>query len=203
MAVIDHDTSLSARSDTRGRILDAARDLILEQHHAALTVAEIAAAAGVSARTIYRYFPSKEELIAAVAERPTEGVPGMAVPERWNEVRGALRVVWRFFADDMNLLRSERLIPGGVKLRRARLITARPAFDKVLADAGIPEGPERAALVEIVIHLTSSTTLLELIDRHGLSVDAATDMVLDTLDRIVESAREPTRYRHVKESDGH
>jgi TetR/AcrR family tetracycline transcriptional repressor len=190
MAVTNTVTEASTRVDTRGRILDAARDLILDQHPAALTVAAIAAAAGVSARTIYRYFPTKEELIAAVAERPTEGVPGMTVPEHWNEVRGALRVVWRFFAEDMNLLRSERLIPGGVELRRARLATARPAFDRVLADAGVPEGPERAVLVEIVIHLTSSTTLLELIDRHGLSVDAATDMVLDTLDRIVESARD-------------
>jgi len=190
MTVMDRATESLTRIDTRGRILDAARDLIIEQHPAALTVAKIAAAAGVSARTIYRYFLTKEELIGAVAERPTEGVPGLTVPERWNEVRGALRVVWRFFADDMNVLRSERLIPGGVELRRARLVTARPAFDKVLADAGVPEGPERAALVEIVIHLTSSTTLLELIDRHGLTVDAATDMVLDTLDRIVESARE-------------
>ena len=35
----------SGRPDTRARILDAARDLILEQHPAALTIAEIAAAA--------------------------------------------------------------------------------------------------------------------------------------------------------------
>jgi len=35
--------------------------------------------------------------------------------------------------------------------------------------------------------LTSSTTLLELVDRHRLSVEAATDLVLDAVDRLVES----------------
>lgn len=174
---------------TRGRILDAARDLILEQHPAALTVAEIARAAGVSPRTIYRYFPNKDDLIGAIAERPTEGVAGLSMPERWDEARGALRVIWRFFAEDLNGLRSERMIPGGLELRRARLAKARPGFDALLADAGVPPGQLRSSLVEIIIHLTSSSTLLELVDRHDLSVDQAIDIVLDTLERIVATAR--------------
>jgi hypothetical protein len=58
----------------------------------------------------------------------------------------------------------------------------------VLDDAGVPKGPQRASLIEIVIHLTSSTTLLELVDRHGMTVDEATDVALDAVERLVESA---------------
>lgn len=173
---------------TRDRILDAARDLILQQHAAALTVAEIARAAGVSHRTVYRYFPTKEELIHAVAERPTEQLPWFETPTRWDEARGALRVHWQWFGENLDMLRSERMVPGGLDLRRARLERGRPAFDQLLADAGVAPGPARTSLAEIVIHLTSSTTLLELVDRHGMSVGEATDVALDAVEGLVERA---------------
>ena len=202
MSVIEHDTPPTPgpsrsqdeteprlSSETRNRILDAARELVLQQHPAALTVREIATSAGVSARTVYRYFPTKDELIQAVATRPTERIPGLTMPDRWDEVRGVLRVHWRLFGENLDMLRSERMIPGGVELRRARLRAARPQFERLLADAGLPAAVQTSPLVDILIHLTSSTTLLELIDRHGMSVDEATDAALDALERLVESIR--------------
>lgn len=179
----------AARTDTRGRILDAARELVLKQHPAALTVVEIAAAAGVSERTVYRYFPTKEELIHAVADRPTARVEGLGMPTRWDEIRGVLRTHWQLFAQDLDMLRSERAIPGGLELRRARLQAARPQFDLLLADAGVPAGPVRDGMLEVLAHLTSSSTLLELVDRHELDVDEATDLVLDAVERLVSTAR--------------
>lgn len=193
MVGTSHDTPVGTRAETRDRILDAARGLVLLQHPAALTVSEIADGAGVSQRTVYRYFPTKEELIQAVAERPTERIPGMEMPTRWDEVRGALRVHWQLFGENLDMLRSERMIPEGVELRRARLRSARPQFEKLLADAGLPESAQRSPLVDVLVHLTSSTTLLELVDRHGMSVDEATDAALDALERLVESERMRSR----------
>lgn len=141
----------------------------------------------MSHRTVYRYFPTKEELILAVAERPTEGVPEFMEPTRFDESRGALRVQWRWFGERLDILRSERMVPGGLELRKARLVRARPAFDRLLEDAGVPAGPSRSTLVELVIHLTSSTTLLELVDRHDMTVEQAADMVLDAVERLVRS----------------
>jgi serine phosphatase RsbU (regulator of sigma subunit) len=60
-----------ARADTRRtrrRIVDATRRL-LEQSPAAPT-ADIAAAAGVSRSTLYRHFPGRAELVAAVRDHP-------------------------------------------------------------------------------------------------------------------------------------
>lgn len=188
MSVIKDDVNLG--SETRNRILDAARDLVLQQHPAALTVNEIAREARVSHRTVYRYFPTKEALFQAASTRPTDRIPGLGMPERWDEVRGVLRVHWQLFGDNLDMLRSERVIPDGVELRRARLRAARPEFEKLLADAGVSESVRGSSFVDILIHLTSSTTLLELVDRHGMSVDEATDAALDALDRLVESVRD-------------
>jgi AcrR family transcriptional regulator len=53
------------RRETRARISSAALALFLEKGFEATTVDEIAAAADVSKRSFFDYFPSKEELIAA------------------------------------------------------------------------------------------------------------------------------------------
>jgi AcrR family transcriptional regulator len=175
---------------TSDRILDAARELILERHPSALTVAEIARRAGVSERTIYRYFPTKQELLTEVSERPTNAIPNLAMPTRWDEVRGALRVHWSLFAENLDMLRSERMIPGGIELRRIRLERAREGIDHILDDAGLDRYSGRDRLRELLIHLTSSTTLLELVDRHDMTPDDATDLVLEALETLVDRARE-------------
>ena len=54
---------LAARHDA---IVDAARAVASEGGLAAVQIAGVAERAGVAAGTVYRYFPSKEELVAAV-----------------------------------------------------------------------------------------------------------------------------------------
>lgn len=56
------------RLETRSEIHRAAVDLVLERGMAQVTVDDIAAAAGVSARTFFNYFPTKRD--ALVAARP-------------------------------------------------------------------------------------------------------------------------------------
>src|SRR3954453_22031904 len=49
-------------------ILDAARDLAAEGGMAAVQISAVAQRAGIAAGTVYRYFPSKAELFAALVE---------------------------------------------------------------------------------------------------------------------------------------
>jgi AcrR family transcriptional regulator len=197
MDVITYDTGRRKASGpgsqpaaTRGRILDAARDLLLTRHHADFSVAEVARAAGVAHRTVYRYFADKAALIAAVAERPTDGVPGLEWPETWADARHSLRRFWSFFGDHLDDLRAERLIPAGLELRRARLARGRELVRKLLPGAGVRDESALERLTEVVVLLTSSGSLLELVDRHGLSVEAATDLVVEAVDQLVSAASE-------------
>src|SRR5258708_7928982 len=56
---------LAARPDA---ILTAARELGAEGGRAAVQIAPVAQRAGIAAGTVYRYFPSKTELVAALVE---------------------------------------------------------------------------------------------------------------------------------------
>jgi AcrR family transcriptional regulator len=48
----------------RARIVDAALAMMLQQEHSAIQMKAVSAAAGVALGTTYRYFPSKDQLLA-------------------------------------------------------------------------------------------------------------------------------------------
>jgi AcrR family transcriptional regulator len=93
--VIPREPSLQERKQelVRSEIFNAAWRLFGERGYEATTVAEIAAAAGVSRRTFFRYFSSKEdvlvetsddiaeEMLAALAERPADEPPLAAIEQ--------------------------------------------------------------------------------------------------------------------------
>jgi AcrR family transcriptional regulator len=54
------------RAEARGRIVEAARELIAEGGYVAAQVAAVAERAGVAVGTVYRHFPSKSDLFAEV-----------------------------------------------------------------------------------------------------------------------------------------
>lgn len=66
MAYRRTDTVSARLADNRRAILNAARDLVAEGGFAAAQMTEVARKAGVATGTLYRYFPSKEELCRQV-----------------------------------------------------------------------------------------------------------------------------------------
>lgn len=65
----NRDASIGPRAlgklETRQRLRDAARELTEERGYDAVTVAEIASRAGVSVKTLFQHFGSKDELLVA------------------------------------------------------------------------------------------------------------------------------------------
>lgn len=63
-----------AVSDTRGRILDAAFEAIAVFGIARLSLEDVARRAGLSRQTLYRYFRTKDDVVAAVILREEEAL---------------------------------------------------------------------------------------------------------------------------------
>lgn len=102
MTPVSADDDLSGwdrRRNTRVTELEhLAMEMFAERGYGSVTVDEIAARAGVSARTMFRYFPVKEEILLGYVRRGTEAVVAMieALPPDPDPI-GA---VWTILCDD-------------------------------------------------------------------------------------------------------
>lgn len=104
--------TLDARQvDVRTRILEAARGLIHEQGHETVGMELIAATAGVSRATMYRYFASKEHVVcdAALAwghELAARIPAAIAAAGAANAIDVAIEQVVREAASDLPMVRA-------------------------------------------------------------------------------------------------
>ena len=69
MPRIQAETIVAHRMLRERQLLDAAERLLLEHGHRALTFTALSAATGLARNSLYEYFESRDELIAAVCER--------------------------------------------------------------------------------------------------------------------------------------
>lgn len=66
----------------RAALIEAARDLLLGEGYAALTIPKVAVACGVSAESVYKRFRGKPGLLRAVVEQALRGVGPVAAENR-------------------------------------------------------------------------------------------------------------------------
>ena len=69
MPQIDAPTVAEHRAQQRESLLDAAETILLESGHGALTFRALGERTGLARNSIYRYFSSRDDLIAALCER--------------------------------------------------------------------------------------------------------------------------------------
>ena len=90
------------RTDTRSRLLEAARAITEEEGYGAASVLAIASRAGVASGTLYRHFPSKAELFAEVfrrvSQREVDAARAAAVAADGDGATAALRAAIETFA---------------------------------------------------------------------------------------------------------
>lgn len=93
------------KAETRQAISDVATRLFEARGFEAVTVAEIAAAANVSAKTVFNYFPAKEDLFFdaedAVRDALVAAVPEVRALLLGGPVLGALDCRWEDFHGDL------------------------------------------------------------------------------------------------------
>ncbi|PRZ08301.1 TetR family transcriptional regulator [Isoptericola sp. CG 20/1183] len=132
---------------TRARILDAALDLFERQGYDATTVAQVAAAAGVTQMTFFRHFPTKDSVLVsdpydpllarAVAAQPRDLGPVERVRRGLLAALGTIEPV-----EDATAERRVRLVAAHPALRAA-VAAATADTERAITDALVADGVPR------------------------------------------------------------
>src|SRR5918911_2465766 len=91
---------------TRERILSAVAELLERGEAEDLTVPDVAAASGVSLRTVYRYYPTREQLLEAAGRWIGDELLRHPYPQTLDEVAELFRVGCRDFDERPGLVRA-------------------------------------------------------------------------------------------------
>jgi AcrR family transcriptional regulator len=185
------------QQQTRERILEAAIGQIAEEGLGELTVPLVAERAGVSLRTVYRHFPSKDDLIDSVAEfRDLQfGVHGP--PATVEELLETTPRLFEGFAARDDLVRAADVSAAGRHIhdraRRRRAKALSRIFEEVTRDLSPTEARRLAAIVQV---LWSTRAWLTLHDNWGMdgkeagkAAQWAIATLLDEARRMGEDAR--------------
>ncbi|MBG0566491.1 TetR family transcriptional regulator [Actinoplanes aureus] len=100
-----------ARNAMRAELAVLAQDLFADKGYEQTTIEDLVAAAGISKRTFFRYFTSKEDLVLGKhdvwAERLVEAFAARPGEEPvWESLRKAFDVVVDYFTDETQLSRA-------------------------------------------------------------------------------------------------
>jgi AcrR family transcriptional regulator len=178
---------------TRERIVRAVAELVADAHPAAVSVPAVAARAGVSVATVYRYFPTKEALLDAstLVMGADATITSLAdIPRSFEELTAVLPAAFADLVQHLPLARNQLASPLGRELRRRRWEAKQVAMRAALEGSGIdPDSPEGERFAAIADVLTSSTALLELHDKAGIPADEAAAHVLWALGVLEQATR--------------
>ncbi len=164
------------RELTRQKVLGAVLDLVAQGSLDELSVPAVSRHSGVSLATIYRYFPTKDQLLAAAADEPSRQALAVESDRRPGDDDFATfqRAMWTSFATNLPLLRHQVTSEAGRDMRQARLARSQAQLGAYVARRGVdPESAEGERLIALLLLVSGSLALVELHDRQGLDVDDA------------------------------
>ena len=179
---------------TRARVLDAAIDLLQSTDSGDVAIPDVAGRAGVSVRTAYRVFPTREDLLEGVLAELSRrfeaiaGTPPTTLDSFAESAEGAVRAVYQV----ESLFRALFATPAGRELHRRTAPGRRQAIDDMLIAELADLSPQQRRRFVAVLHLLSSSrSVLLLKDYHDLDADDAAAAVRWALAALVAAVRDP------------
>jgi AcrR family transcriptional regulator len=176
--------------ETRGRILDAVVR-VMAGGLAFVSIPHVAREAGVSVPTVYRYFATKHDLMAAVYPHVVRraGLNEVVAPRSMDELRAGLRAYFERTDSLGDLARVAMASPAAEASRRINMPDRLAMFRRV-ADSIEPRPSEadRDRIARLLVILTASSALRLWRDQLGLSVEEAADDVDWALGAVTASA---------------
>ena len=183
------------RSSLRDQHVDLTRDLIMRAFQRllqndlpdAITYPQVAEAAGVSLRTVYRYFPTRVDLLNSAAAWLAEFTDGVEWrdPRTVDDLAGVVPEMGRIFDEHTNVFRAL----AGDELQDQR----REAVAAAVADVSGNLPADEARRAEAVLgYIRSGRAWLVLHDHYGLDGDE----IVSALDWAASTLLEDVRRRN-------
>lgn len=180
---------------TRELILQAVADLLQEESPGDVSMPAVARRAGVSLRTVYRYFAAREELLIAAAdwinERMFGGVP---FGDTIDDLPGLFRYACERFDEHPKLARAMALSQAGRSVRSHRRARRLDALRRALADVTdrLTEREQRGAFA-VFCHLANMLAWVTMHDEGGLEGAEIGDAVEWAMQTLIEDLRRRNR----------
>lgn len=192
-----------AAAATRASLLDAARTLFVRHGVDAVTIAELAREAGVSASTVYALFKSKEGVLRALMEAGLFGGRYQAAIARLAEVTGSVeriaasagvaRAIYEGESVELGLVRGASMFSSALRgleqdFEDTRLAQQRERIDRLYAEGEARAGLSIEEARRVLWMFTSRDVYRMLVHEAGWTPDAYENWLAQTL---VEALVEP------------
>ena len=186
------------RELTRRTILGAVIDLVAHGTLDELSVPAVSRQSGVSVATIYRYFPTKDDLLTAAAAEPSRRTLVAASPRLPGDDDFAAfqRAMWTDFSQNLPLLRHQLASEAGRSMREARLAHSKEMLAGYIRSQGVsPNSAEGQRLMALLLLVSGPLGLVELHDRQALGIDEAIDVSLWATRTLIDASRTESKSR--------
>jgi AcrR family transcriptional regulator len=170
---------------TRDRILAAVVELLERGEAEELTMPGVAEAAGISLRTVYRYYPTREDLLEAAGRWIGDELLRHPYPQTLDEVAELFRVGCRDFDEHPGLVRALALSRLGQSVRgyrrREQLYAISQALRREVGDLSEDELRRAEAVLAYLHNMLAYTVLREESGLAGDEIGEALGWAIDTL----------------------
>jgi AcrR family transcriptional regulator len=177
------------RADTAERILAAAFDRLRDEPEAPFTHEIVAERAGVSARTVYRHFPTQSDLVRGVWQQLRDST-GTTWPRSLDAIIPELRALYAQFERNNALTRAMLAAAPRANYSQHGSAEGRAAFREALTPLLTHRTPvQQDQLIAQCVAIYSAPFWQMLRDRGQLSAHAASEAAVHAMTAVLKAAK--------------
>ncbi|MEL7208540.1 MAG: TetR/AcrR family transcriptional regulator [Actinomycetota bacterium] len=189
-------SDLRTRQRELGRraVVEACAALVTERRHLDFSMQEVADGAGVSLRTVYNHFATREEMLDALGDHLDEATAELGGPSAddlrtVDQLLDAIAVNHRIFEELGGISEALAQLPLGDVGRDADRVERTETLVRFMSDLMPSAPPEEAKAIAILLrHLLSHRSWFWLTREYGLETEQAIDVARWAVDTLLSAA---------------